>query len=454
MNVNNLNLNGEDGLAPEGAGDLGDLFGDNAGENQDINGNQGDAQDGVQDDGQNGLPADQGDDAEEQDDVPVQVERIDPAGNIAILTVDALVNILDGAEITHRNYVGVLPKNFVDFNDFATFKGDEDVSESLLQLFLMYGAAFEIINSTRLADPTYFADEVEKLETENTLRATPEDKVATNKEVIKLFKHFNDYFRVFKANAYGYLITLAACYQVSPLNANNIKSYLASKGIIDGDNDGTLALVRCVAARLPKIINIPELREYLEASEYFKYHTTVSSSGALAYGMYQALGDFTVYLLTEEEIDIIQRAAAAPSNATAQSEISDKIKVMTKAYLQAFDINVGSWYQGDRAVRSFPAATYEAYKNVFNAIKRINLDNSQLNKAKDISSVIAALPDAIFTGNDRDEHVERAAALTQQGKMRKLRRANRAALRKYKRDNGGIEGYVPVTLEEVSSDEE
>jgi hypothetical protein len=185
-----------------------------------------------------------------------------------------------------------------------------------------------------------------------------------------------------------FLINLVAAHQVSPISGRNIENYFKSKGA-EVVGDIYLKLIDFAASVIPEVKPNPHMRGLLENTDWMKYHTAVASTANLAEQMIAAFPAISDALLTDDERRSVRHAVAAPWDKTLANNIPLKVRVMTRAYLEAFDaLPSKRWFQGDKAFDAAGKSMYRLYVAGYKRAGNVLLNMDALNAAATMAEVI------------------------------------------------------------------
>lgn len=191
--------------------------------------------------------------------------------------------------------------------------------------------------------------------------------------------------------ALHWLLDLAACVQVKPLQARNMANYfqMNSRAMISGRL--VVRIINFAAIAIERISENNDLKALLTNGKFMEYHTAFSSSANLAAEMLEVCPPVTNHIFSAGSRAAVANSKADATSSTLNALISQQILLATHAYLTVFQKLPEAWYQGEKAVASLPANRYAMYKAVFKSIKRITVDSEAIDSAASIDALIEAL---------------------------------------------------------------
>nr|UNI74180.1 MAG: hypothetical protein [brine shrimp yue-like virus 6] len=281
-----------------------------------------------------------------------------------------------------------------DVNAMLTGWGaDTDTKGSVLIAFVIAAARFECLElpvEGNIKGPMKYKytakDSTEVEASEDALGAVPNDaKGQWFKTTVMSLRR-----------AKTWVIELSACHQIKVLKASNIENYFRSLYDTPCSAGTVLNVVKAVAARFDPIMKDPRLRKYVNNSAFIDYHTTAASSARLIKRFIEENPVLLPYFLKEGEQEFIEEALKYSWSVELQQQIPIELIAVAKAYLQANDIIINNWYQGNKATNAVPAVRYNQWVKFFKKWVSLNSNDSAIEKSTTPEELLLRAPRGMF----------------------------------------------------------
>jgi hypothetical protein len=187
--------------------------------------------------------------------------------------------------------------------------------------------------------------------------------------------------------AWKWIVQLTACYQVHPLQANDVANYfkqfrdflkITSFNGHEVDGKAVLPYIKFVTSTMKwphsdfskKIVSNDEIRStFLSDSSFVKHHTTFSATAGLCRQLIDGLGSHVVnFKITEQMIEAVDQSLANYWDPVLNREIPVQLIAMAAAYAQFRGMDYGNWIQGKRALSQTRPILVGAWKRMFESL--------------------------------------------------------------------------------------
>jgi hypothetical protein len=187
--------------------------------------------------------------------------------------------------------------------------------------------------------------------------------------------------------AWKWIVQLTACYQVHPLQVNDVANYfkqfrdflkITSFNGHEVNGKAVLPYVKFFTSTMKwphsdfskKIVANDEIRAaFLSDSSYVKHHTTFSATAGLCRQLIDGLGSRVVnFKITEQMIEAVDQSLANYWDPVLNREIPVQLIAMAAAYAQFRGMDYGNWIQGKRALSQTRPILVGAWKRMFESL--------------------------------------------------------------------------------------
>jgi hypothetical protein len=214
--------------------------------------------------------------------------------------------------------------------------------------------------------------------------------------------HSADAVTAFLAKVSGYATELIMCYQVKPLKRANILNYFKSAGVQIQTTDFLIKWLQVASARATRLVSDNNLRNIAVTNKFVKYHIAYASSGSLVAKTADELGNMAAFFMTVADMAAAQAARASPWDMGLAELVSIRSRVVTYAYLEAFEVLPDNWYQGTSAWESASTMAKRDLLMVFKKIKRVSMNNPALLAATNLRDLFMNLPPSVLVEGHPD----------------------------------------------------
>lgn len=205
-------------------------------------------------------------------------------------------------------------------------------------------------------------------------------------------KHFLSAIIKASERARAWILDLAACNQIAPLDAGNIANYYASLGTHGISGSTLLPLVRYASSSLVKLIADNNIRNALTKSNFLKIHTSFSSTPDLMLRMKDTLGAWDTFMVSEAVWRLVYLARDRYWDAEANLAIPRRAVAMCMAYVEVNFEDIKKWRQGIAARASCDVGQYRNWVLIFKQINAIHREAAGLERATTMAELFGRVP--------------------------------------------------------------
>jgi len=197
------------------------------------------------------------------------------------------------------------------------------------------------------------------------------------------------------ASSVNWMTELVMCYQVKPLNRDNVKNYFRGCGLGIGSTTFILKFLKVASAKLGSLVEVDELRNKAILNKFVRNHTSYASSGGLVMRAYEELGKFGDIVFDGNDIKEASAARDSPYSVTLAEKVSERSKVVAYIYLDVNGALPENWYQGTAAYEAAPPATKRILKTAFKKLAAVTVDTTTIDAAGTYDELAAAIPSTL-----------------------------------------------------------
>jgi len=226
------------------------------------------------------------------------------------------------------------------------------------------------------------------------------DKFGDQKDegvISKIKKDFGDISDIgcipqYIESAVNWSVELIMCYQVKPLNRDNVKNYFKGCGVTISSTDFILKFLKVASSKFPKLVEDSDIRGKAMDNKFVKNHTSYASSGSLVCRAIDELGQLSNVLFSKDEITNAANARDAPYDSKVSETVTKRSMGVTYVYMDTNKILPDNWYQGTSAYDEMPPNNRRALRAFFKRIGTLTADVDKMDASTDIGELISMLP--------------------------------------------------------------
>jgi len=186
-------------------------------------------------------------------------------------------------------------------------------------------------------------------------------------------------------------IELCMCYQVKPLNRDNVKNYFKSCGVTISSTTFLLKAIKVMSAGMPRLVEIDDVRNSAINNKFVKNHTSYASSGSLVRRCVEELGKNAVHVFAAEDIKDAVAASDAPYDITLAEKVTQRSMYVAYIY---FDVNKSlpeNWYQGTAAYETCPPNIKRVLRAFFKRLGALTAATDDIDSSNDVDELVSKL---------------------------------------------------------------
>jgi hypothetical protein len=210
---------------------------------------------------------------------------------------------------------------------------------------------------------------------------------ATNERGIPV--NVNAALRTLIETARGWVVALAVCYSVKPLNNKNVVNYMMGKTGERIDPTVCIEVIKHVSTVARQVLADGAAMGTLRADGFVNMHTSYCSTPQLVQRFAASMPAFYQRIVDQNGRNAVDAALAAPHDGALAMAIPTVAVAVTHAFLKAFNQLPHGWYQGEKAVAVVSPVQYNRWVEACRRIRELEADLGALQGAQNVATVVA-----------------------------------------------------------------